>query len=272
MDVGCGTSILSMFSSQAGAKKVIAIDQSDIIYHAKEIVQKNQMPNIEFVKGRLENISLPLDKDEKVDIIISEWMGYFLLFEGMLDSVIYARDKYLKTGGSILPNRCTMSIVGLGDEERHSEYIAFWNNVYGFDMGVMQPEVLKEAVVEVCRNECIISEPNVVADLNIATVDYNYPNFEYNFKLKITKTGKFTAFVGYFDTFFELENVVEFSTGPHAESTHWRQAVFYVKDPVPVNAGDIVSGQFECRRGKNDARALCVKITAFNKKFYYNLN
>jgi len=35
----------------------------------------------------------------QVDIIISEWMGYFLLFESMLDSVLFARAKYLKPGG-----------------------------------------------------------------------------------------------------------------------------------------------------------------------------
>ena len=30
-----------------------------------------------------------------MDIIISEWMGYFLLYESMLDTVLYARDKWL---------------------------------------------------------------------------------------------------------------------------------------------------------------------------------
>lgn len=272
MDVGCGTSILSMFASQAGAKKVIAIDQSDIIYQAMDIAKRNKIENIEFVKGRLENITLPLAEGEKVDIIISEWMGYFLLFEGMLDSVIYARDKYLKSDGLLLPNRCTISIVASGDEERHSEYISFWKNVYGYDMTNMQSEVLKEGIVEVCRGEFSISQPVVVADLNLATVNYNYPNFVYDFELKINKTGKLTAFVGYFDTFFNLDTAVEFTTGPHATPTHWKQNVFYIKNPVPVEAGDVVKGKFQCRRGKNDARAICVKITAFNQDFYYSLN
>lgn len=43
-------------------------------------------------------------------------MGYFLLFEGMLDSVLYARDKHLAEGGLLLPNRCTMHLVGMEDE------------------------------------------------------------------------------------------------------------------------------------------------------------
>uniref|UniRef100_A0A3B5B1W1 type I protein arginine methyltransferase n=1 Tax=Stegastes partitus TaxID=144197 RepID=A0A3B5B1W1_9TELE len=98
LDVGCGTGILSMFAARAGAKKVIAVDQSEIIYQAMDIVRSNQLEDkITLIKGRIEDIKLPV---EKVDIIISEWMGYFLLFESMLDSVLYARDLYLADGGS----------------------------------------------------------------------------------------------------------------------------------------------------------------------------
>lgn len=39
LDVGCGTGILSMFAARAGAKKVIAVDQSEIIYQAMDIVR-----------------------------------------------------------------------------------------------------------------------------------------------------------------------------------------------------------------------------------------
>jgi hypothetical protein len=37
--------------------------------------------------------------DVAVDVIISEWMGYFLLRESMFDSVICARDRWLKPDG-----------------------------------------------------------------------------------------------------------------------------------------------------------------------------
>lgn len=50
------------------------------------------LPVITVLKGKVEEITLPTDH---VDIIISEWMGYFLLFENMLDTVLHARDKWL---------------------------------------------------------------------------------------------------------------------------------------------------------------------------------
>lgn len=81
------------------------------LFHA--ISRENNLTNnIVLKKGRLEDIDLDVGK---VDAIVSEWMGYFLLFEGMLDSVIYARDHYLAPGGKLLPNRCTISLVGSGD-------------------------------------------------------------------------------------------------------------------------------------------------------------
>lgn len=43
-----------------------------------------------------------------VDVLLSEWMGYCLLYETMLSSVLYARDKWLKPGGAILPDTATI--------------------------------------------------------------------------------------------------------------------------------------------------------------------
>jgi protein arginine N-methyltransferase 1 len=44
-------------------------------------------------------------------------MGYFLLYEGMFDSVIYARDKWLAHDGILLPDRASMFIAALDDEK-----------------------------------------------------------------------------------------------------------------------------------------------------------
>lgn len=50
---------------------------------------------ITILKGKIEEIDLPV---LKVDIIVSEWMGYFLLYENMLNTVLFARDKWLVSG------------------------------------------------------------------------------------------------------------------------------------------------------------------------------
>lgn len=77
LDVGCGTGILSMFAAKAGAKKVLGVDQSEILYQAMDIIRLNKLEDtVTLIKGKIEEVRLPV---EKVDVIISEWMGYFLL-------------------------------------------------------------------------------------------------------------------------------------------------------------------------------------------------
>jgi len=58
-----------------------------------------------------------------VDIIISEWMGYFLFYESMLNTVLYARDKWLAPGGIIFPDKANVYIVGIEDGDYKEQKI-----------------------------------------------------------------------------------------------------------------------------------------------------
>jgi protein arginine N-methyltransferase 1 len=109
------------FAVKAGAKHVIGVDMSTIIEKAKEIVEVNGMSDkITLLQGKMEEVELPFPK---VDIIISEWMGYFLLYESMLDTVLYARDKYLAPNGLIFPDKATIFMAGIEDGEYKDEKI-----------------------------------------------------------------------------------------------------------------------------------------------------
>lgn len=134
LDVGCGTGILSLFAAKAGAKRVFAVDASEIAEKAEKIVRANGLANIiTVIQGKIEEISLP-EGINKVDIIISEWMGYALLYESMLNSVLHARDRFLRPGGVMAPSQCRM-MLGLCDgSEIHKDRIGFWEDVYGMQM------------------------------------------------------------------------------------------------------------------------------------------
>jgi protein arginine N-methyltransferase 1 len=112
---------LFRFAAKAGAKMVIGVDMSTIIDKAKELVEVNGLSDkITLLQGKMEEVVLPVDK---VDIIISEWMGYFLLYESMLDTVLYARDRYLIPGGLIFPDKAHIYMAGIEDGEYKEEKI-----------------------------------------------------------------------------------------------------------------------------------------------------
>jgi len=101
---------------------------STIIFKAREIVKVNGMSDkITLIQGKMEEIELPFPK---VDIIISEWMGYFLLYESMLDTVLYARDRYLAKDGLIFPDKATIFVAGIEDGDYKDEKIGCESESY----------------------------------------------------------------------------------------------------------------------------------------------
>lgn len=129
----------------------------------------------------MEEVVLPVDK---VDIIISEWMGYFLLYESMLDSVLYARDKYLVPGGLMFPDEATMYMAAIEDQEYKEEKIGckflslsqslyslfgadggfvsvrlVWDDVYGFDYSCIKEIALREPLVDTVDLKAVVTNP-----------------------------------------------------------------------------------------------------------------
>ncbi|KAL4233341.1 Protein arginine N-methyltransferase 3 [Mactra antiquata] len=271
LDVGCGTGILSMFAVKSGAKHVYAVDMADIIYQAIDIARENNLSdNITFIKGRLEDIKLPVDK---VDIIISEWMGYFLLFESMLDSVLYARAKFLKPDGVVYPDRCNISICAINDLTLYNKHVKYWENVYGFKMNCMKTCVVREASVEVIDKNVVASSVSVIKEIDVCECHIDDLQFTSDFTLTTTTTGPITALVGYFDIFFDKYSTqkVSFSTGPDSIPTHWKQTVFLLDKPIDCQEGTVLKGKLSCRKNRKDTRSLIIKITLDNQSYTYHM-
>ena len=79
---------------------------------------------IKVIAGKIEEIELP----EKVDVIISEPMGYALLNERMLESFLHAK-KWLKPHGKMYPTMGDLYVAPFTDEALYMEQAAkanFW--------------------------------------------------------------------------------------------------------------------------------------------------
>ncbi|KAI8914380.1 S-adenosyl-L-methionine-dependent methyltransferase [Gorgonomyces haynaldii] len=258
LDVGCGTGILCMFASKAGAKMVIGVDMSNIIDSAKQIVKDNGFTNITLLKGKMEEVQLPVDK---VDIIISEWMGYCLLYETMLNTVLYARDKYLSPGGLIFPDKAKMYLATIEDGQYYEEKIDFWDNVYGFDMSHIKQTALKEPLVDTVDAQSVNSTECAFFELDLYKVTVQDLAFKKPFEIQTTRSDYVHAFVCYFDIDFDATHKkIHFGTGPADKYTHWKQTVFYLEKKLIVNAGETIRGTFSLEQHPGNHRDLLISI------------
>jgi len=66
-------------------------------------------------------------------------MGFYLLHESMIFSVLDARDRFLKPDGIMLPQTCHVFCAPVDLEGFHQEHVEFWGNVFGFDMSPIKP-------------------------------------------------------------------------------------------------------------------------------------
>jgi protein arginine N-methyltransferase 1 len=202
MDVGTGSGILAVWAAQAGARKVYAIEYTDMAKHARQVMKANGVDHIvTVIQGAVEDITLPIEEDQLesdspefpervVDIFISEWMGYFLLRESMLDSLIRARDKFLKPStGLMFPSHTTMYVAPVQDEEERrlncNEYSAAMSDwadfqettkqVYGVTMEILQNDFdreQKEYYLWSSRwrelpDEAVLAEPVAIKQLDM---------------------------------------------------------------------------------------------------------
>jgi type I protein arginine methyltransferase len=259
LDVGCGTGILSFFALRAGARHVYAIDSADIIDLAIEISAKNAIQNITFIKGKVEDIKLPINY---VDIIISEWMGYMLLYENMLETVIYARDKWLIPGGMMFPNKAKIYLAGIEDGKYKDEKIEFWNDVYGIDMSVLSKISLTEPLIEEISSDAILSTTCPVFEADLETVTEDELKFVTSYSIQFTRKDFMHGLVGWFDVIFtHCHKPVTLSTSPRSKVTHWKHTIFYLNTSQPVDVGQILTGSIALRQNLTNRRELDFKIS-----------
>jgi len=266
IDVGCGSGILSLFAAKAGAKRVFCVEYTSIVHITKQLVAANGFSDIiSVVQGKMEDVDLPVEKGS-VDIIISEWMGYFGIFEGMFRSVLWARDNWMRKDGHVLPDKVSL-FIGMAQAKTVStnKRFAKWDEeMFGLNLSPMKP-VLEHwhkfeaegkekewrsgtypEIIQL-KSKQMLSAPIKIATIDLQTASVEeFENIRLDYTFKVTKTGQFDRVAGWFNVEFTRGgHRVVLDTSPSVAATHWMQMVFHLDSPRPVEKKQRVTGMVD---------------------------
>jgi SAM-dependent methyltransferase len=232
IDCGTGTGVLAIFAERAGAGRVYAIEKSRIVDAARQIFAANGCQRIQALHGDASTIELP----EPVDLIVSEWMGHFLFDDELLEPLVRLRDSYLRPGGRMLPERCSVHAGLVIDPRRHGELALLRSRPYGIEFGPIADWPFAQVDVLEIRRDQLLPETACLAELDMRTVS-RMPDRLIG-TLVSGRDCECYGLCGWFDA--QLTASIALSTSPFAPWTHWKKYHFPFEQPLAIRAGATV--------------------------------
>jgi len=230
LDVGTGTGVLAFFAVQAGARLVYAVEASDMSVCAQALVDGNDWARdkIKIIRGKLETIELP----EKVDIIVSEPLGFLLVHERMLETYLLARERFLKPEGLMMPTTGNITFGPISDEALHSEQMMkrnFWErqSFYGINLSPLVPysqrENFSHPVVGYFYSASFVSADRAAKLFDFSRLlPEELHSFDIPYRFRIDRTAIIHGIGCWFDVAFcGQQRTVVLSTAPDQPGTHW---------------------------------------------------
>lgn len=212
-------------------------------------------------------------------------MGYCLLYEAMLDSVLWARDRYLAPTGLMVPSHTTLHIAPLADPDYIAEHISFWQSVYGFRMRSMLANIYDEVLVRDVKTANLAADSAPFLHMPLHTItatDLSFAKKAFSMPIK-DDIDALDGWVIWFDTFFlpsrddavpptaraedwagKGGKGVAFTTGPGGRETHWHQGVLLIdrgkRDGTPLKKGQVIKGNIGYKKREENSRELEIEV------------
>ncbi len=235
LDLGAGLGLHGFIAAQAGAKRVYLVEPSAIIEVTRQLINANKMSTqIECISGGIEEVKLA----EKADLIISVFTGNFLLTEDLLPSLFHARDRYLKPGGKLIPDRAVMTVVPVTATTSYEKHVTAWNKssqgmafdlARGFAANQLYSEASGQNQIE------FLSEPADLLEIDFMTATESSCHSRVD--VEITRDGLCHGWLGWFRMRLGDHWL---STSPEDKKTHWRQLFLPLAEPVRVKKNSVI--------------------------------
>lgn len=248
VDLGTGTGILSFFASKKKPKKIYAIDHGNIIELAKHLAKNNKIENIEFVNCH----SSEFKTKEKVDVIIQEQIGDFLVDEDMIKNVCDLRDRILAPNGKILPARFELYIEPITLVPEHRINFLWEQKLHGIDFSSSKEWLFgnknpvnsfsEKTILRPYQASSFLTEPESLYSFDLMTVQPDQVPVRFSIKKRVVNASTFDGFCIFFNVIFDDE--ISFRTSPFDPLTTWHSQIYRV-EKFDCEINDIISMDIE---------------------------
>jgi protein arginine N-methyltransferase 1 len=236
VDIGTGTGIMALLACRYGARRVYAIEPSDVIQVGRELAAANgYTQRIEFIQALSTQVTLP----EPADVIVSDIRGALPLHHQSIPAIMDARLRFLGPGGRLIPWQDTIWAAVVEFPESYERLTAPWGKaVFGLDLLAARPLVTNDLF----KGDKVKPEQLLTAPRSWCTLDYNVvesPDVAANIAWTVTRPGIGHGFVLWFDC--TLAPGIGFSNAPGEPDHVYGRTFFPWLEPVPLVLGETVS-------------------------------
>lgn len=245
LDAGSGSGILAMFACQAGASRVYAVERGPVIIAARELVSANGFADrVVFLNQDLKDV----EPGQSVDLVVSELMGKALLGQGLAELAGWCRDRFLRPGGSMIPERVDLWAAPVEAPKVYSKTLLPDKDTWGIDFSPLRKYSANVPISARVPAGSLLAAGQLAYSylaLSSALVD----RFDADLVFRAERAGLLHGLVAWFSAV--LVPGIELNNYPPGLSC-WDNVVFPLPEPVPVSAETTIAVRL---RGRSDAQS-----------------
>lgn len=240
LDLGAGLGVLGLLAAKAGARHVFCVEPSPVAAHIASLAQANGVADrITVLQAPIEAVELPC----QVDVILSVFTGNLLFTEDLLPSLYHARNRWLKPGGVLLPDRARLFLCAAEAGHSHAKSIARYETPsLGIDYSALAGPAAN-GLIAWQRDEPFpvpLTPPLLACELDLYRSEADGVHVSGQFAA--TCDGTLHALLGWIEIKLGSEWL---STAPDRPPVHWSPILLPFRTPVAVRAGEEIG--FELR-------------------------
>ena len=247
-DVGAGSGILSLFCAAAGARRVYALEANPVTAAlARQVIADNGFDaTIELIA----NDALLIDLAEKVDVVVSECIGWMMYGGTMFGTLADIRDRCLAPGGRVIPRAVTLFAAPV-ESPANNRNANFFRNERPFGFDVSAFAAAAQVYLTEVDEHAILAEPAVAA---VANAETGYPSEAVDAELEFTirRSGRLHGFALWFEA--DLCEGVVLTTAPGRPLTIWQHTFISTGGELVLSAGTRVGLHVQLLRGLRSLR------------------